>query len=50
MTVFYDFKGQNHIPVLMRLERAAQDVVRYYPDEIRFFRFEFPIAFDSHRI
>ena len=28
---------QDHIPVLVRLERAAQDIVRYLPDKVRFF-------------
>ena len=32
-----DDERQDHIPVLVRLERAAQDVVRYLLDEVRFF-------------
>ncbi len=31
-------EGQNHIPILVRLERAAQDVVCDGPDEVCFFR------------
>ena len=32
-----DPDGQDHFPMLVRLERAVQDIVRYLPDKICFF-------------
>ena len=30
-------EGQHHTPIVVHLERAPQDIVRYLPDKVRFF-------------